>query len=316
MIFLSAEECERLLEPSSVLETLEAALRMDHAGTVRWSTPDNLRVPATARGGRARVKACTLEEVGVAGVRILLFPASGSDTRWILLFDITSGEPLAVIDEAWSYPHRSIASVVSLTHRLRPPGVRSVALLGAGRIARAALPYVDLLFPQAAVAIASRREHTREALAELARTRFGMRASALAVEPAVRGAQVVLDCTGALSIVADPWVAAGTVVGTLETHGCDAPLFTEADLRVVDRREQLEEELIEAFGPGAPARVDATFGEIVAGVHPGRSADSQRIVIVTQGLVSQDVALAARALDEARRRGVGTKLAIPPAEAG
>jgi ornithine cyclodeaminase/alanine dehydrogenase-like protein (mu-crystallin family) len=274
--------------------------------------PDSLQVPPAAGGGRARVKACILEDLGVAGVRILLFPGAGADTRWILLFDVASGEPLAVVDEAWSYPHRSVAALAWLVHRLRPADVRSVALLGAGRIGRAALPYVGRLFPEAGVGIASRRPETRGALAEHARTQLGMRASPTDVEPAVRAAQVILDCTGAASVVRDPWVGPGAVVGSLETRGCDPALFADADVRVVDRREQLEEELIEAFGPDAPGHVETTAAEVSAGVHPGRTHAAQRIVVITQGLVSQDVALAARTLERARRAGAGTRLAIPP----
>ena len=313
MIFLSAEDCSQLLDPGAVLEGVEEALRMEHAGTVRWSSPRSMRVTAEEeRDGRLRVKACALDANGIMGVRVLLFPGAGADTRWVLVFDDATGEPLGIVDEAWTYLHRSIASVASLAHRLRRSDVRAVGLIGAGRIARAALPYVDRLFPGTSLLIASRREETRAALAALARDRHGIEADPVPIEQAVRDAQVVLACTNAASaIIDDAWVGSGAVVGSLEPRECDPLLFDRADLRIVDSREQLQDELSETFGPGAHERIDATMAEVIAGAHPGRTDEGQRIVVLSQGLVSQDVLLAARAYHEAMARGMGIQIPIP-----
>lgn len=313
MIFLSADDCSLLLDPATVLEAVEDALRAEQAGSVRWSSPPSMRILAGERGGRLRVKACSLDSEGVTGVRVLVFPAGdGPDARWVVLFDSVTGEPLAIVDEAWTYPHRSIASMALLVHRLSDPGSPTVGLIGAGRIARAALPYVDRLFPGAALLIASRREETRSALAALARDGYGIDARPAPIERAVRDAQVVLSCTDASSaIIENGWMAPGGVLGSLEPKECDPQLFDRADLRIVDSREQLRDELTEAFGPTAPERIDATMAEIVAGAHPGRTSAGQRIVVLSQGLVSQDVLLASRALTRAMGRGMGTPLPLP-----
>ena len=313
MIFLSADDCSHLLDPGAVLEGVEEALRMEHAGTVRWSSPPNMRVSAGEEGdGRLRVKACALDASGIMGVRVLLFPGAGADTRWVLLFDDATGEPLAIVDEGWTYPHRSIASIALLAHRLRGPDVRTIGLIGAGRIARTAVPYVGRLFPGASLLIASRREETRAALAAFARDRYGIEADPVPIEQAVRGAQVMLACTSATSaIIDDAWVGPGGVVGSLEPRECDPSFFDRADLRIVDSREQLQDELSETFGPGADERVDATMAEVIAGAHPGRTDEGQRIVVLSQGLVSQDVLLAARAYRGAMARGMGTHISIP-----
>lgn len=79
MIVLGAEDCRAILGPDAVLAGVEDALRMEHAGTVRWSAPPALRIPEAL--ARARVVACTLEEPGVVGVRVLLFPSVGGDGR-------------------------------------------------------------------------------------------------------------------------------------------------------------------------------------------------------------------------------------------
>ena len=55
--------------------------------------------------------------------------------------------------------------------------------------------------------------------------------------------------------------------------------------------------------------MDATVADVVGGRHPGRTSDTQRALIVTQGMASQDVALAYLAYTRARERGLG--LAMP-----
>lgn len=311
MIFLSADDCRALLEPADVLDAVERALRMEHEGAVRWSTPPSLRVPGGPDRGRLRVKACTLQALRISGVRVLHFAAEGPETRWIALFREGSGEPLAIVDESWSYAHRSVASVALLAARLRPTEVRSVALVGAGRMARAALSYLGDLFPGAPLAIASRRAETRAALAADARQDHGLDARPSDAEVAVRGAQVILACTSAIRpVVLEPWVRPGAVVASLEPRELDPMLFSSVALRVVDSREQLGDELDDAFGADASGRLDATFAEVVAGAHPGRSRESDRVVVLSQGLVSQDVLLAYEAWRAASAAGAGTSLAL------
>jgi ornithine cyclodeaminase/alanine dehydrogenase-like protein (mu-crystallin family) len=312
VILLTRDDLRGLLEPAAVLETVEEALRMEHAGTVRWSDPANLRIAGGPGQGRLRVKACSLDGPGVTGVRVLHFPAAGAETRWILLFDAVSGEPLAVVDEVATYGDRSFASVALVAHRVRADAVDTVAILGAGRIARAALAYVADRFPGAAVAIAARRDPAAAELATFAEERHGLDATPASFETAVRTAQVVFGCTSATEpIVRESWVAPGTVIASLEPRELEPALFAGADLRIVDAREPLREELDYAFGDGAADRVDATMAEVVGGAHPGRTEAGQRIVMVSQGLVSQDVLLAERLFRQAVARGIGAEIALP-----
>lgn len=311
VLFLSADDCRRLLDAPAVLEAVEEALRMDHAGAVRWPVPRSILVPAGERGARVRVKACGLDGSGAVGVRVLVFAPGGGQTRWVLVFDDDTGEPRALVDESWTYAERTAASAVLSAHRLRPPRVRRVGLIGAGRVARAALRYLGRLFPGTAVAVSSRRQETRRRVAALAAELLGMEAEAVDVEDAARGSQVVLLCTGAPSpVLSDRWVGPGTVVGALGTGECDPEFFARADLRVADSPEQLEEELVEAYGEGAPGRIDASVADVVTGAHPGRTQEGQRILVLSQGLASQDVLLAARAYREAGTRRAGTPLPI------
>jgi ornithine cyclodeaminase/alanine dehydrogenase-like protein (mu-crystallin family) len=284
---------------------------LEQSGGIRWPEPRDMRLPGGSRGSRYRVKAAAV--TGLGGFRVLVFPPDGPDTRLILLFDDATGEPRAIVDESWTYPHRSVASVVLLARHLAIPDVTKVALIGAGRLAEAALPYLHRLFPEAIMSVASRREATRVRLAQLARREFGIAATAGSPEESVRGAQVIVGCTSAkTAVLDDSWVESGAVVASMETAECGPAFYFGADLRIADSPEQLEDELRNCYGPEAPGRLDATMAEVIVGSHSGRTDMGQRILVLSQGLASQDVLLAARAVRAARERGIGSPLPIPP----
>jgi ornithine cyclodeaminase/alanine dehydrogenase-like protein (mu-crystallin family) len=47
---------------------------------------------------------------------------------------------------------------------------------------------------------------------------------------------------------------------------------------------------------------------VIAGLRPGRQREEERLLTVILGLGIYDVVVARKVVDEARRRGIGTKL--------
>jgi ornithine cyclodeaminase len=314
-LFLTARDCRDLLSPEDVLAEVERALRWDAAGTIHWPTPRSLNIAPDRWGNDYHVKACVLEEVPVGGIRLVSHPRDESspiNTRLIVLIDPATTLPLGIVDESWTYQQRTVASVVLASRRLAGAEARTLAVVGAGKLARAALAYYAFLFPLERVRIASRRPETRAALAEQAAQRYGVAGEpAASVEAAVRGADLVLTCTSSgQPLLEERWIGPGAVVASLETSEPGRDFAEQADLFVVDSREQLQKELVATFGPDAPGWVDATVGEVVTGSHPGRTDPGQRVLIVTEGMASQDIALAYRAYCEAVARGVGVPLPV------
>lgn len=310
-LYLSAADCRKLLTPEAIVRSIEETLLWDTEGGVRWSDPRSMRM-SDRLGTQYHLKACVLEPALVAGVRLVAHQsdeARGTATRWIIVLDAATALPLAIVDETWTYAQRTVAVMAVAAQRLASRG-RVLALVGASRLAAAALTYYKHLFDLSEVRIASRRPETRAALAGRARQDMGLAAVAAdSVETAVRGADQVLTCTSSgREILSDAWVGPGAVVASLDTAEPGADLVRRADLLVVDSREQLEGELAECFGPDVPGRVDATISEVLAGRHPGRTSPEQRIVVISQGLASLDVALAYRAYDLALAQGLGSRL--------
>lgn len=310
-VYLSAASCQRLLTPAAIVESITQTLRWDAEGGVRWPEPKAMKM-SDHFGTHYHFKACVIEPAGVAGVRFVAHQADearGTATRWIILLDSKTALPLAIVDETWTYAQRTVA-VMAVAAKKLAAGGRVLALVGAGRLAASALVYYKHLFDIAEVRIASRRPETRAALAELARRELGLAAApAESVEAAVRGADQILTCTSSgQSLLEDAWVQPGAVVSCLETAEPGVALVRGADLLVVDSREQLAGELVECFGPDALGLVDATISEVLAGRHPGRTSPGQRVVVISQGLASLDVALAHQAYKLAAAAGLGSPL--------
>ena len=316
-LFISEADCRRVLGVADVIGAIEDTLLADAEGGVRWSEPRTMKM-ADRLSNRYHLKACVLEvasktggSAAVAGVRLVAHQSdesTGSATRWIVLIDPATALPLAIVDETWNYAQRTVAAMAVVARKLAAPtgaAGHTLGLVGAGRLAAAALTYYRHLFDLKDVRIASRREATRGALARQARDEMGLRAAAVAsVREAVEGADLVLTCTSAgQSLLSADWIGPGAVVASLETAEPGPDLFRAADLVVVDSREQLKPELESCYGQDAPGRVAATFSEVLAGKHPGRTSPGQRVLIISQGLVSLDVAVAFRAYQRCRESG-------------
>jgi ornithine cyclodeaminase/alanine dehydrogenase-like protein (mu-crystallin family) len=299
-----------LLTSDDVLAEIERVVAWDAKGLVRWPSPPNMNMRDRFEN-HYHLKGCILDELSVAGFRLVSHNAtdetSQDATRFVVLVDVESSRPLAFVDETWTYAQRTVASIVMAAHRLAREGAGTLALVGAGRLATTALEYYTRLFKLREVRIASRRPETRGALAERARSHYGLKATAAdSIEAAVRGADLILTATNsARAMLEESWVAPGAVVATLDSAEPGRDLVEKADLFVVDSREQLKKELTELFGPEAPGWIDATVAEVVSGKHPGRTSPDQRVLIITQGMASQDVALANLVFERARKKQLG-----------
>ncbi|MCW5603488.1 MAG: ornithine cyclodeaminase family protein [Burkholderiales bacterium] len=294
-----------------MLAEIERVVAWDAAGRACWPEPRNMNMRDRRQ---SRHHGRRTDELSIAGFRLVSHNAtdetSQDATRFVVLVDVESSRPLAFVDETWTYAQRTVASIVMAVRRLARDDAGTLALIGAGRLATTALDYYTRLFRLREVRIASRRPETRGALASKAAQRFGLSARPVdTVEAAVRGADLILTATNsARAMLEERWVGPGAVVAALDSAEPGRDLAEKADLFVVDSREQLRKELIELFGPDAPGWVDATVAEVVSGKHPGRTSPEQRALIVTQGMASQDVALAHLAYQRALKQSLGQPL--------
>lgn len=314
-ILITAADCQRLLSHLDVVDQIEKALAWDAEGTITWPTPRSLNIIRDKWGNDFHVKMALLEAVPVGGIRVVSHPLDESspvNTRLIMLVDPETAWPLAIVDESWSYVQRTVGSIAMAARKLANADSSVLAIVGAGRLARTAAEYYARLFKLEEIRVASRTASKREQVVAEMSTKLGLPVrSAASIEEAVRGADLVLTATSATEALLDEsWIQPGCVVACVGTAEPGRELLEKADLFVVDNRDQLKKELIAEYGEGSPDWIDATVLEIVTGRHPGRVNREQRAVLVTEGIASQDVALAYLAYRRAREEGLGLALPI------
>lgn len=295
--FISAERCQQLLAAGDVISVVEQAWAWDAAGSVQWPSPRNLNIAPDRWGNDYHMKACVLEEIPVAGLRLVSHPmdeSSPNSTRLILLIDPATTLLLAIVDETWSYQQRTVAAIAVAVKQVAIPGPTALAVIGAGRLARTAVDYFSEVLTLDEIRVASRTAGRRDALVADVRAAYDVDVRPFdSVEDAVRGAGLVLTATSAsTAVLEEPWIQPGAVVACVGTAEPGPDFAAAADLFLVDSREQLRKELVAEFGEQAPDWVTATVGDVVAGKHPGRVGAADRVLVITEGMANQDIALA------------------------
>jgi ornithine cyclodeaminase/alanine dehydrogenase-like protein (mu-crystallin family) len=132
-------------------------------------------------------------------------------------------------------------------------------------------------------------------------------------EKAVRDADVVVAATMAAEpFVQASWLEPGSLFLSVSSLDITVEALASADLVVTD---DLAHETAHASRPLARLaaagllRADevVSLGAVLAGAHPGRTSDAQRIVVSAVGLGIEDVAEATRVLRRAESAGIGSK---------
>jgi ornithine cyclodeaminase/alanine dehydrogenase-like protein (mu-crystallin family) len=323
-LYLSDADVQALLDVRAVLDVVEDTFRAAHAARIQWPEPRLFRLNVTEPArAKYHVKSAGLPDLGVVGVRVVGYRVFDDDSgtsrddnmRYVLLHDPESGQPLAIVDEHTSYGVRSAASGVVAAKYLARPESSTVGLVGAGKLMRSALLALASLFPLREVRVTSRSEATREAFRHL----FGERLPDVPVVPvatpaeAAAGADIVMSATTAgRNLLFDRDFAPGVFVCGLGQHEVAPDAFVAFDKVVVDDWEQVRElaDFRQMAGSGTfdRSRLYAELPAIVAGAVPGRTRSDERILVRTEGLVSQDVAVSLWLYQAACRRGLGLPL--------
>jgi ornithine cyclodeaminase len=247
-------------------------------------------------------------------------PARGLDAHQgtVTLFDGTTGQPTAIVDASAITAIRTAAVSALATRLLAAEDARELAILGAGVQAAAHLEALQAVRDFERVRIYS---PTREHAERLAQRAGGGTTATVAdnAEDALEGANVVVTATNSREpVLRREWLTPGAHVNAV---GASAPTSRELDTATVadsslfaDSRESVLNEAGEfqlAVREGAiegPDHIRAELGEVVAGMHPGRT-DAQEITLFRSlGLAIEDMAAAERAVGNARSRGAGVEV--------
>jgi ornithine cyclodeaminase len=244
-------------------------------------------------------------------------PAVGKDTHQggVLLFDASTGEPLALVNASAVTEVRTAAVSAVATDLLARPGAAELAIIGTGVQGRAHAHAIAATRPLTGIRLAGRDPaRTRAVAAELAGQLDVPVTGFDTVSEAVAGAGIVVTATSAREpVLCRDWLAPGTHVNAVGAclpgdREIDTATMAEAAI-FADSRESVSHEagdFLLAQGEGVINPVRAELGELITGTVTGRAGDDEITVFESLGLAAEDLAAASYLCEKARRLGIGT----------
>ncbi|HYZ44873.1 MAG TPA: hypothetical protein VE667_08440 [Xanthobacteraceae bacterium] len=320
VLFVPYQATLGLLGIEDALRICEQVYGMHARGSVVLSSPPSFKLDVAQEfHNHWHVKSVLLKEVPTTGVRLYNYYDDGvrntvgdlGCTRYIVLSDPHSGEPVAIVDEHWSYAIRSAAAATLACKWLGPRRPSILGLVGVGTMGTNSLRCLCSMYKFEEIRCTSRRAETRAAFARKWSQALGIAVVPMdSIEAVVRGADIVVGGTTSGEVVSrEPWLKRGSTFISLARQELDPAGWAKMDKVVVDSWEfnMLQREFKRTVESGlfSRAQLHAEIHELVSGAKRGRERDDERILIHTCGLVSQDVALAHFLYRNALGKGLG-----------
>lgn len=305
--YISSADCARVLTPALALELAELALHWEAAGAVHYPPVRSLRMAPPGSPFRFHSKVVALPELGIAGCRIVGYsvaedgsrPGAEFATRLVILMDLETGVPLAIVDEHLNYALRTAASV-GVAARILAPGPVRLGLIGAGVVARASLRIMLAALDVHEIVLSSRTAVRCEELATLARTLSEVPVTVgNSVDEVLDRTDVIVTATTARSPIITRPIRAGVVLCALGSNELSSSVYLAADRFIVDDWQQTEgaADIAAMLKAGHPLkeRLSGTLPALVVSNAGARTEAGQSVIVRTEGLAGQDLLFAHRA---------------------
>jgi ornithine cyclodeaminase len=322
LLILNHKDVERLLPMSECIPAMGEALTALARGEAHQPLRTIFRPPET-KGVLAMMPAFRETPSPLFGLKaICVFPgnaAIGKDAHQggVILFDGTTGEPLALINASAITAIRTAAVSALATQMLAREDASDLTIIGAGVQARPHLWAINCVRPLKRVRIVSRSLESAKRFASEMQPRFPTLIEPVAtVEAAVCGADIIVTATTSREpVLQREWISAGAhinAIGTYSPKARELDTQTVVDARLfVDRRESALNEAGDYLIPASegvigPEHIRADLGEVLTGIHAGRTSPEEITVFKSLGLALEDLAAAAHVYQKAQQTGAGT----------
>ena len=309
-LLLRRTEVSGLLDLRRAMRVIEQTLREQSDGNVRQVPP--LRF--MDRGMRMVVGG--LEAQNKNGLRVSV---TGGDAL-ALLFEISTGRLLSLM--GYPFSNLRISATVGLAiDRLTRPDAKTVAMIGSGRLALAVLEPAVVVRPIERAVVYSRSAANREAFARTAGDKLGISVEpAMSAEQAIDAADFVLVSTNSpAAALLGRWLRPGLAVfGVGRPNEFDDEVYLRANFISVTSKThelgyydtKLDQPLIRLSRQEGKISWNSVieFGDIVSGKNAAPDISKSIVVFRDSQGGYGDLALAAWAYEEAKRRGLGQEI--------
>jgi ornithine cyclodeaminase/alanine dehydrogenase-like protein (mu-crystallin family) len=314
VLYLTEADVKSLLTMDLALEAVEAAFRkisLDEAVNIprqRCQTDQVMLhvLPAAAK---------TLGAIGFKAYTTGKFPASFH----VHLYDPKTGGPTAILEADHLGRVRTGAATGVATKKLARADAATVGIIGSGKQARTQLEAVCKVRPITKASVYSRDPAKRAAFAADAAVVCGVEVVPVdSAEAAVRGHDVVCTITNTRDpVLKGDWLAPGTHVNLVGSNfhakvEAEADVFRRATLVTADSKDQAKAE----SGDFANAMKENAlqwsgvldFAHVLVGRYPGRQSKDDVTVFKSLGLGIEDIAVAVRVVELAKKKGIGKQI--------
>jgi ornithine cyclodeaminase/alanine dehydrogenase len=233
----------------------------------------------------------------------------------MILNDVDSGLPYAVMDCTWITASRTGAATALAARHLARPDSATAAILACGVQGRVNLEALALVLPiRRAFAYDLRRDVQQRFVDDMSR-QLGFEVIGVDTpRTAVEAADVIVTSGPILKrptpTIEAGWVAAGAFASAVDFDSYwSGEALAEFDRIATDDHAQFAYYRTLGYF-GATPTPDADLGELAIGTKPGRSDRAQRCIAINLGLALDDMAVAPEVVRRAVERGIGTWLPL------
>lgn len=233
----------------------------------------------------------------------------------IIVNDVQTGKPLAMMDCRWITAARTGAVSAVAAKYLARKGAETLGIVGAGIQGRFNLLAIrEVLTGLKLVKYFDISEENLKTTVKKMNDSLPFRVvGSRSVQEVIESSDVIVTATGKLEkvIYFEKWVKSGALVLPVHHRGWENQVIQKADKFITDDWAQLSNaaKVVGGFDGPLPDPY-AELGEIVSGQKPGREKDEERIVDFNYGLAMEDIAIAQQVFNKATEIGLGQRLML------
>jgi ornithine cyclodeaminase/alanine dehydrogenase len=236
-------------------------------------------------------------------------------TGLLILNDVETGLPLAVMDCVWITAMRTGAATAVAARRLARPDSSVAGILGCGVQGRTNTEALNVLFPLKKVMAYDVNREAAQRFARAISDRFQLEVIAVDhPQQAVTGCDLVVTAGPILKqphqTILPGWLEPGAFASLVDFDSYWHPAaMKQADKFCTDDTPQLRHYQQVGYFQEIPP-VHADLGELVTGRKPGRQTEHERTMTANLGLGMDDMAVAPTLYRRAQEQGIGTWLPL------
>ena len=327
MWVISRNDLKNILGMEEVIEAVETAFADYARGRcaipprTHFNLPEGiiLYMPSFLSSGE--------EAGGILGVKLVsVFPGNPEKGLPLiyglyLLYDQTTGSPLALIDGIYLTGVRTGAASAVATKYLSRKDSRALGIIGTGVQAGFQVEAIAAIRRIEVCYLFNRTDERARKFAEKYSEKLGVNVEVLSSADDVVGRSdvVVTSTTSSTPVFSSSSLRKGThlnVIGafTPETREVDSETVKKACLFVDSYEGALREagDLLIPMEEGVISREDirAELSEVVTGIMPGRATEDEITLFKSVGFAIEDAAVARLAYDRALEKGIGTQIEV------